>query len=128
MAKTATIAQSYVSGDTSISTSKAYTSGKKISIAESVGIGATDQEHALVLDVTQIKAIIIRCDQDMTLKFNVAGTPNPEIFMKKDVPYIWTSDSYDSLILTADITKVFVTETSGIAGTFELDTIIDPTL
>ena len=126
--KTATIAQSYASGQTSISTSKTYTSGKTVGISEAVADSVTDQEHALVLDVTQIKALIIRCDQDMTVKFNDSGAPVPSLSMKKDVPYIWTTDSLDTLLLTVDVTKVFVTNASGTDGTFELDTIIDPTL
>lgn len=127
-AKTATIAQSWSSGDAQIATSKAYTSGKKVGISEAVADSVTDQEHALVLDVDQIKALIIRCDQDMEVEFNDGTTGVPAISMKKDVPYIWTTDSYDDLILSTDVTKVFVTNASGSAGTFELEAIVDPTV
>lgn len=111
-----------------INTSKVYSSGAVVSISESVADSVTDQLHALVVDVTQIKAVFIHADVAMTVEFNDSGTGVPTIVLVANVPYLWTTDFYYTNLLTTDITKVYVTNASGSAGTFKFEVIVDPTV
>lgn len=88
----------------------------------------TDGLHAMVLDVDQVKSIIMVSDQAVTLEFNDSTTGVPTIVLVANVPYVWTTNSYDSLILGTDITKVYITNASGSTANVKIRALIDPTV
>jgi hypothetical protein len=88
---------------------------------------STNLEADVNIDVSAVKSIELFCDRDITVKTNSSGSPIDTINLKANVPYIWTTDSYDTLKLTADVTKFFLTLASGVAATFKLRVITDPT-
>lgn len=94
------------------------------SVADSV----TDGLHAMILDVSQVKSIIIVSDQPVTLEFNSSVTGTPEIVLVANMPYVWTTNSYDALILTVDVTAVYITNASGFAANVKIRALIDPTV
>ena len=93
-------------------------------VADSV----TDGLHAMVLDVTQVKSIIIVSDQAVTLEFNNSTTGVPTIVLVANMPYVWTTNSYDTLILTADVTALYITNASGSTANVKIRALIDPTV
>ena len=95
-----------------------------VAVADSV----TDGLHAMVLDVTQVKSIIITSDQAVTLEFNNSTTGVPTIVLVANMPYVWTTNSYDTLILTADVTALYITNASGSVANVKIRALIDPTV
>ncbi len=93
-------------------------------VADSV----TDGLHAMVLDVTQVKSIIITSDQAVTLEFNNSTTGVPTIVLVANMPYVWTTNSYDSLILGTDVTALYITNASGATAKVKIRALIDPTV
>jgi len=88
---------------------------------------SSDMLVNFALDVSQIKAIYIVADQDVTLETNDSGSPDDTISLAAGVPYVWTTDSYDSCLLTADITKLYFTNASGSEATVQLEVVHDAT-
>lgn len=95
-----------------------------VDVADSV----TDGLHAMVLDVTQVKSVIITSNKAVTLEFNNSGVGVPEIVLVANMPYLWTTNSYDSLILTADVTALYITNASGSTAKVQIRALIDPTV
>lgn len=93
-------------------------------VADSV----TDGLHAMVLDVTQVKSILITSDQAVTLEFNNSTTGVPTIVLVANVPYVWTLNSYDTLILGTDVTALYITNASGSTANVKIRALIDPTV
>ena len=105
-----------------------YSADSEVIIDADVADSVTDGLHALVLDVTQIKAIIIVSDKAVTLEFNDSGTGVPTIVLVANVPYIWSTSSYDTLLLTADVTALYITNASGSTARVRLYVLVDPTV
>lgn len=105
-----------------------YSSGARTSIEETVADSSTDMLVALTVDVTQVKAIYIVASVAMTFETNDGTTPTNTIALLAGVPYVWTTDSYDSLLLTGDVTALYMTNASGGAGTINIEIIEDPTV
>ena len=84
-----------------------------VQISEDVPTDETDLEIALVLDVDQIAFVYINSTQDVTFETNIAATPDNTIALTANNPYVWHTGSYHALLLTVDITKIFITNTSG---------------
>lgn len=80
---------------------------------------AADQEIACAIDFSQLKSLFIKAAAVMTLETNSSGSPTDTIALKAGVPYIWTPGSYNICLITADVTKIFLTNASGAAALFE---------
>ena len=122
------VQKALVGGVTRGGVAKEYSSGSKTSISDTIADGLADILHALVVDVSQIKACFIVSDQAITLEFNNSTTGVPTIVLVAGVPYVWDTDSYFTDLLATNITALYVTNASGALATFSLDFIIDPTV
>jgi hypothetical protein len=128
MALTArTLVEKIVSTERELSALYSYTGDganpRSIDVADS----ATNLEIAFVLDVSEIKAIYIVATQDLTLKTNSSSVPAETIELKAGKPYLWHEDSYFVNLLETDITKLFVTNASGVAAVLDIEVIFDAT-
>lgn len=92
---------------------KQYTATKLEEVQEVVADGETDFELDVDIVLASLKAIYVYSDQDVTLETNSSSAPDDTIALKAGIPYIWTTDSYDALMFTEDITAVFITNASG---------------
>lgn len=110
----------------SVSAKGTYSGSLQISVAEACPNSATTQ-IALTLDVSAVKAIMIYSDRALTLKTNSASTPDNTIVLKAGVPYIWDTDSYESFLLTTDVTSLHLVNASGGSASFQLAAVIDAT-
>lgn len=121
------VQQSVTAGGVSTSKSNTYTANGRVSVAESVANGQTDYEINVDLDVSAVKSFYLVSTQDVTFETNNGATPDDTISLLADVPYVWTEESYDSFLLTVDVTSIFITNASGSAATITLEAIYDPT-
>jgi len=104
------------------------TAGSEIRIDESIPDESADLLVALALDVTQIKALHIEADQDLTLETNDGAAPDDTIALKADVPVQWTADGGLTNPLGTDVTALYVTNASGAAATLRCRFLVDPTV
>ena len=128
MAFTQTITQETVSGGAVIRNSKNYTGGGRVSLDEPVADSVTDQLHNLAIDVSEVVSCYIVASVAMLLETNaIDATGGNTLNLIAGVPYVFTSDSLDSFLLTLDVTKIYMTNASGAAGTIKLEIVYDPT-
>lgn len=92
-----------------------------------VPASSTELEVDVNVTVAAVKSILLTCDRDLTVKTNSSSSPANTLSLKAGVPYMWDSDSYDTLKLTVNVTKFFLTLASGAAATFKMRCITDPT-
>jgi hypothetical protein len=89
---------------------------------------ANDQLHAMALDVSQVKAIAILSDQDLTLETNSSSAPDNTLSLKANVPYIWYTNKPQALVFTTDITALYVTNASAAVASLKMEILVDPTV
>jgi hypothetical protein len=129
MAVTHNVTQTITAGGRQVPSNfqaKQYSAGMNISLAEPAPDDATT-EMLVAIDVSTVKSIVLASDQDVTVKTNDAGTPDDTIALKAGVPYVWNTDSYDTLLLTVDVTAFHVVNASGEEATLEMECLVDPT-
>lgn len=129
MAFTHTIGMSWGSGARSLAANKAYTGDLQSSINQAVASDASELEVIVAIDVSEVEVFYMKSDVDLTVKTNSSGAPDDTIVLVANVPYEWTVDSYDSFLLSTDVTSLFLTNDSNpaTAGTLELEVLADPT-
>jgi len=124
---THTLEQKIATAGRSVPCSNSYSGDGQLSRSIPVPDDSADMEVAIVLDVSEIKLIFIKSDQDMTLETNNAGSPVDTISLLANKPYIWDEDSYFVNLLTTDVTKIFLTQSSGSAATLDIEAVFDST-
>lgn len=107
--------------------SKAYSGSQIVELDESVADSQTDSQINVAIDVSAVKTFYVVSDQNVTLETNSGSTPADTIALKADVPYVWTTDSYDSFLLGTDVTAIFITNASGSTAAITLRALIDAT-
>ncbi len=119
---------SWSSGGRSIGSNKSYAGAAQQSISEVVNSSTTDLEITISIDVSAMVMLVMKCDQDVTVETNSAGTPDDTIALKAKVPYAWNADN-DSFTtkLTTDVAALFLTNAGATNATFELEVLSDPT-
>jgi hypothetical protein len=128
MAATHTLGTSLGGASSGLSTTKQYSGTGEVNIvAETVADSVTDQLIVISIDVSQIKSIYILSTQDLTLETNNSGAPVDTISLVANMPYIWTTDSYDTNKLGTDVTAIYLTNSSGATATFDLRCVYDST-
>ena len=116
-----------VIGGESTSQLNALTAGLRIAISEQIAI-ANDVLVALSVDVSQVKGVYILSDQDVTLETNNSGSPTNTLALKANIPYVWYTNKYHSLVFSSDITALYVTNASAAAANLTIEILTDPTV
>jgi hypothetical protein len=123
------LTQTLIVGAEARTTTKTYSTDadskltQEISIADSI----TDQLNNLAITVASVKSIYLCSNKALTLKTNSSGAPDDTLNLVADVPYVWNTDSYDSLLLTVDVTAFYLTNASGAAAILTVEVIEDAT-
>ena len=103
--------------------------GELVTIEEAIADSETDKLVALTLDVSQLKAMYLECDQDVTLETNDGSTPDDTISLSANVPQLWSeSDGASLRPLTVDVTGLYVTNASGSTANLKGRFLVDPTV
>lgn len=121
-----TITESANTSAQDITSTRTYSDSSLFSVSESCANSQTT-EIVVAIDVSEITAICIMSDKNVTLKTNSADTPDETISLLANRPYKWVSDSYFANLLETDITSIFITNASGGAATVQLSAVIDST-
>jgi hypothetical protein len=107
------------------------TGGALYQIDESVPGPSTNLEVALVIDVSQLKAIYLHSDKAMTLNFNEAssGSPSKTLPLAANQAFTWDHLSgHANPFGATDVTKVFVTKAGSGAARLRGYVLTDPTV
>ncbi|HEY1603854.1 MAG TPA: hypothetical protein VGG64_29905 [Pirellulales bacterium] len=99
---------------------KTYTGDNGDEFDLAVADGTTNHQAVLAFAVATLVSIWLTTDQDLTIKTNSSGSPTNTIALKANVPYHWATDSYQSNLLTADVTSLFITNGSGEDANFSV--------
>jgi hypothetical protein len=90
-----------------------YNGSGDISIQETIAVG-TDTLVNIAVDVSAVKLCFIWSDRAITIETNATDASGGNtLTLVANVPYVWTTDSYNTFKLTADVTKMYVTNASG---------------
>lgn len=114
-------------GGVSSSQVNTLTAGLRIAISEPIAI-ANDVLVALSVDVSQVKGVYIVCDQDVTLETNNSGSPTNTLALKANIPYVWYTNKYHTLVFSSDITALYVTNASAAVANLVVEILTDPTV
>lgn len=127
MAITHTISQKYTAAGQTLGTPINIVAAAQTSLAETIGIAASDFQIAFSLDVSAVKSFYMIADRALTIETNDGGSPANTITLAANVPYIWYTGVTPAFVLTVDVTSLFVTNASGVAATLQIEALYDPT-
>jgi hypothetical protein len=128
MSITAQLRQAISVGGLEVDKLIALTQGNAVILDEAIADSTTDGEVACDIDISQMEACIIMADGgDMTLETNNGGTPDDTINLEDGKPFLWY-DKYLAAHFSADITALFMTNSSGSSSTLKAIFIVDPTV
>lgn len=124
---TFTAQQAMTTPSGTLTDSKSYSGSSFLELEESVANGSTDLAIVVAIDVSAVKAFYIISDVAMTIETNSGSSPTNTLSLVAGVPYLWTTDSYNTFKLTGDVTVMYATNASGSAGTLKLRVLQDAT-
>ena len=124
---TMSIKEMVTSGDRVLTITNEFSGSQRISLEESIANATTNGQVNVAIDVSKLIAIVINSTQNVTLETNDGSTPDDTIALEANVPYVWHENSYHSLLLTADVTALFITNASGAAATITVEALVDAT-
>lgn len=109
--------QSYYAASQTVTDTDTFEAETEVNIAATIDASTTNKLIDIALDVSEIQSIVISSDVTLTVKTNSSGSPDDTLTITGGKPYIWTVNSYDTCLLTTDVTKIYVTNgTSGDAA------------
>jgi len=75
--------------------------------------GASNQLISLSgVDISQLRGVFIGSDQDVLVEFNSNAGSGGSLSLEANVPYTWQVGDVNALLITADISSVYVTNAS----------------
>lgn len=114
--------RSLIAGNLSIGIEKTLATGVLYfpdpGVPITISNGGTDVEVVAACDFSQLVAILLYSTVNMLLETNDGSSPDDSINLVAGVPYEWFTGWYDTCLITADFTKLFLTNSSGASGTF----------
>ena len=115
-------------GGRTVGGQKTYSGDSRISHNLSIPTATTDQVVECAFTMAQVKALIISSDQDITVETNASDHAGGNILaIKANVPYMETTDTYQTSELTEDVTALYITNTSGATANINIEVIYDGT-
>jgi hypothetical protein len=79
--------------------------------------GQTDKLHSIGgIDISQLKGVFIASNRDVLIEFNSNAGSGGSISLEANVPYTWLVGDVHTLLITADVTAVYITNASGEAA------------
>lgn len=99
--------------------------GSEQNLSEAIPANQTNLLVVYSLDVSACESFYLFATQNMTIKTNNSGSPDDTIVLRANEPYQWHTNAYDAFLLTADVTALYVTNTT--AGDLQIRALMDPT-
>jgi len=90
---------------------------------------STDLEVSCLIDFSELKLLMIVVDGELTIETNDGAAPDDTIGMggSDEEVYVWTEEDEDTVVLTADVTALFLSNSSGSTVRFQLLAVYDVT-
>lgn len=99
-----------------------------VHVEESVADGSTDLKITIpTIDISAMKSLFIRSTQDVTIKTNSSSTPDDTLNVKSGSPVDWDDKSVHAKPLSADVSSIFVSNSSGSSATLTIYAAQDTT-
>lgn len=111
----------------SISNSLSFSGSSATEVSESIPTASTDADIVIAIDVSAVKAFFIVSSAAITVETNDGSSPDDTLTLVAGQPYIWHTGSYDSFLLTADVTVLYITNASGSTADIEIRVLQDAT-
>lgn len=89
-------------------------------IDEAIVADQADVQYNIAIDFSAIQSLCIICDTGVTIKTNSSSVPDDTIVITADRPYIWYANHPDAVLLTADVTTIFVSEDDSDTGVLKI--------
>lgn len=108
------------SGDFTIEKTKSSSPATEVAFEKSIPDASTNLEFSIFVESTGLKSFSIWADKSMTVKTNSSSTPQETFTLNgTDFGANWI-DPEASPPIAGDVTTIFVTNSSGAAGTLKL--------
>lgn len=121
MAFTHTLGVTYkTDAGTITSTTDTYTADAELDIDDTVAASTTNKEFDLSVTIANVKSMVLYADQAVTVKTNSATSPQDTISLAAKKQLFWNIDSHDSIPFAGNLTKLFVTNSGGVAANFKV--------
>ena len=127
---TRTITKDCALSDRTLSFAKAYSADAEDNRAVTIPAGATNLEIDIGIAYAQLVSLFMAATADLTIKTNHSGSnpaPDNTIALKAMVPLVWNADSYFTNPLTADVTKLYVSNAGAVDTVLEIAALQDST-
>lgn len=109
----------------SVSSARTFTGDNQLSISQAIAAGTTNQEILAAIDVSQLKMLVIQSDVNVTIKTNSSGAPADTLNIVGGIPYVWGDGDYNALLLTTDVSKLFVTVPGSAPANLQVLALVD---
>lgn len=129
MAITHKIGQTYNGGAGQVSAvSRSFSGDGEVRYNGSIAAASTNVEIDIALDISAVKSIVIYATKGVTIKTNSTSVPDDTIVLADGQAIIWGDDeATDRLVLTADVTKIYVTNAGAAASALRIEALVDVT-
>ena len=118
-------------GTSAVLSSYPVSAGLESNINESIPDAAADQQVDWAVDISQIKSFVLRANGGaLSIKTNSTSVPQETIALADGKPVHWDENAHHTIgsIFAGDITKLYVSNSSGNAVTLEILCLVDPTV
>jgi len=105
-----------------------YSGGARADLSESIPDGSTNALVAWALDVSQCKGFFLKVNGPCVIKTNSSGSPDNTLTFAAAGGYSWAPGDPAAFALTVDVTKLYITNSSGAAVLVDLRCLYDPTV
>jgi hypothetical protein len=123
----AQIIRKLVSGGQELEYSETILAGERISVEQTIPIGEENYEIDVMILVAKVRWAFIVLDQNNEVKTNNAQNPDQTVTFWANIPYEYSCQGYVAFLFTTNITKLFITNTTGNELTLRMDLGVDPT-
>ena len=128
-----TIQQNASGGGLSKSQATVVTGDNSYGLETVVAIGAADDLLIIALDYDEIRGLYILSDQDLTINTNSTGAPDDTIELIANEPLEWhkfatPGEEYFTNPFTVDVTKMYLTNGSGVEANLTIIVVQDATV
>jgi hypothetical protein len=118
---TDTIAITYTGNGKAVSTPVgSYTGTEDAGVSTVVTAATTNQAISISFPHATIKALVMSCDQDVTVKMNSTTTPTETFSIKKTSGLVWGVDYATACPFLTDVTAIYVTNAGSTDAKFNL--------
>lgn len=108
-----------------VSSVRNFSGDLQASVDQVIAASTTNQEITLGLDISGLTLLAISSDVPLTIKTNDSGSPDDTLSIAAGVAYVWGTGDYNSLLLTADVTSIFVTNGTLAAANLKIIALVD---